>query len=112
LGKLNPKIDNISISKDKLVSLKKAIQHYEGMNGQISDIIKKIVGGVCIICHGIPVKKLTYQMVSQKLNGIVPNTLLNFKKMHRPINHFRMNSVVSFGISYSSGIAAQSLHSR
>jgi len=62
LGKLNPKIDNISISKDKLVSLKKAIQHYEGMNGQISDIIKNIVGGVCIICHGIPVKKLTYQM--------------------------------------------------
>ena len=60
--KSHPKIDDISISEEKQKLLKSALQHYDSIDNQTSDAIKRIVGGVCIICHGIPTKKLTYQM--------------------------------------------------
>ena len=61
-----PKITKIHIPKDKLDFLKRVIDNSVGTESKTADILRKNVGGVCIICHGIPTKKLTYQM-----NGIV-----------------------------------------
>ena len=57
-----PKIDKIEIPKENLKSLKRIIDNSEGTESKISAIIRKTAGGVCIICHGIPTNKLTYQM--------------------------------------------------
>ena len=57
-----PKIDKIDIPKENLDVLNGIIDNSEGTESQISGKIRKIVGGVCTICHGIPKKKLTYQM--------------------------------------------------
>jgi hypothetical protein len=57
-----PQIDKIDIPKENLDVLKGIIDNYKCTESQISGKITKIVGGVCTICHGIPKKKLTYQM--------------------------------------------------
>lgn len=57
-----PKIDKINIPKESLDVLKRIIDNSEGTESRISGTIRKIAGGVCIICHGIPSKKVTYQI--------------------------------------------------
>jgi hypothetical protein len=42
--------------------VRSALKHYDSIDNQPSEATKKTVGGVCMICHGIPIKKLIYQM--------------------------------------------------
>jgi len=57
-----PKINRIHIPKDKVEYLKKVIDNSVGTESKTSEIIRKNIGGVCTICHGIPTTKVTYQM--------------------------------------------------
>jgi hypothetical protein len=57
-----PTITTNHFPKDKLEILTRIIDNSEGTDSITTDIVRKNVGGICIICHGIPAKKLTYQM--------------------------------------------------
>lgn len=61
-GKVTSKNRWYLYSEEKQKLVRSALKHYDGIDNQPSEATKKTVGGVCMICHGIPIKKLIYQM--------------------------------------------------
>ena len=60
MPKSEPKIEGIKITGSELRELKSELNKPNITNEVKHRIIKNLVGGVCIICGGVPSKKITY----------------------------------------------------
>ncbi len=64
-----PKIEQIVITDENLKLIHDCLEGRGAAVGQVrkQNIIKTVVGGQCIVCHGIPQKKLIYPVLGVKL---------------------------------------------
>jgi hypothetical protein len=65
--KLNPVIKPILVDKQKLKDLKERLKNPHISSDAKYAVIKKVTGGVCSCCEGVPTKILSYDVEGAQL---------------------------------------------